>query len=231
MILAGQQSPPSLRVSILGGGNVGTNGLICDSLGPQWDVGAQSWCPASFGITSFSAINEPDIGDGFVPGGNPGPDAYAYALAGLSIGVQVCGTPSNRVVFPGGFASVNAYGDCTLRGLVPHLAPLWGNGSLDGIDLHTYYDVQYAPMEGTYAHSAQANYDCVVAAAGASSRPLSFATTEFNFKERLVDDAYAARGLLTGIWDQLGLSSLPSANSTIPQTPQTMRAFVWNAFD
>lgn len=192
-------------------------------LGPNGTWARRVGAPASFGVTSFSAMNEPDLGAGFIPGGTPGAPAYAAALGGLARGVKSVSPLST--VFPGGFASVNAYGDCTLRGLAAHLAPLWSDGTLDGVDLHTYYDVEYAPMEGTFAHSAQANYDCLLAAAGVS-RALAFATTEYNYKERLVNDSVAARGLLTGVWDQLGLSSLPPASA-----PQTLRAFVWNAFD
>jgi hypothetical protein len=120
--------------------------------------------PPGFGVTWYTAINEPDLGDGFTKG-EPGPAAYAAALAGLSAGVKSV-LPDNGKVMPGGLASVNAYQDCTLRGLAAHLGPLWANGTLDGLDLHTYYDVQYAPMEDNFRHSAQANYDCVLAAAG-----------------------------------------------------------------
>ena len=68
---------------------------------------------------------------------------YASALAGLSAGVKSV-QPDGKVM-PGGFASVNAFGDCTLRGLATHLEPLWANGTLDGLDLHTYYDIQVLP--------------------------------------------------------------------------------------
>jgi hypothetical protein len=33
---------------------------------------------------------------------------------------------------------MNAYDDPTLNGLGPVLAPLWNNGTLDALDLHTY---------------------------------------------------------------------------------------------
>jgi hypothetical protein len=123
--------------------------------------------------------------------------------------------------------SVNAFGDATLRGLGTFLAPLWNNGTLDCIDLHTYYDVQYAPMAGTFAHSSQANYDAVIAANGITA-PIGFHATEFNFKRRLVDEGAAAVGLLTGVWDQLGVSS--SAKDA-PAAPVGGLAFPWNLFD
>lgn len=115
--------------------------------GGTWPVAHSA--PLSWGITVYTAINEPDGGSGnlsFLPGGAlPGPTAYAEALSGLSAGVKgVLGAAAT--VCPGGFMSVNAFDDPSLRGLGPFLAPLWNSGILDCIDLHTYYDIQYAPM-------------------------------------------------------------------------------------
>ena len=115
--------------------------------GGVWPIAHSA--PSSWGVTVFTAINEPDGGSGnlsFLPGGAlPGPAAYVEALSGLSSGVKgVLGAAAT--VCPGGFMSVNAFDDPSLRGLGPFLAPLWNSGVLDCIDLHTYYDVQYAPM-------------------------------------------------------------------------------------
>jgi hypothetical protein len=194
-------------------------------LGPGGTWAKAHGAPASFGVTDFTAINEPDGGAGFVKGGVLGPERYAEALSGLSAGVK--SVLPNAKVFPGGFMSVNAFSDCTLRGLAAALGPLWANGTLDGVDLHTYFDVQFAPMEGTHAHSAQANYDCVMSAAGLAPEQAArvlFTTTEFNYKKRLVDEAYAARGLFTAIFDQVGV--VDHANQ-----PLARRVFPWNIFN
>lgn len=176
--------------------------------------------PAGFGVTTFSAINEPDGGAGFTTGA-PGPVAYALALAGLAAGVQAacpaCATG------PGGFMSVNAHGDATLAGLGPHLAPLWNDGTLAFMDLHTYFDVQYAPMNGTHRASAQANYDAVRTANGVTA-DVAFHATEYNFKRRLVTEDAAAAGLLTAMWDALGVVTTAGA-------PAATLAFPWNLFN
>ena len=203
----------------------GVGAAFCAYLCPGGTWALRVGAPVGFGVTVFTAVNEPDIGQGFVTGGAVGPAAYAAGLSGLSAGVK--GVFATARVLPGGFAAPNARGDMTLGGLAPHLGPLWANETLDGLDLHTYYDVQYAPMNGTFAHSTQANYDGVLAAAGiggSSARGISFATTEFNFKERLVNDTVAAAGFLTGIWDQLTVSSLQNE-------PLAAQAFPWNIFN
>lgn len=180
--------------------------------------------PHGWGITTFSAVNEPDDGGGnysFLQGGAPGPVAYAAALSGLAQGVKsVC---SSCEVLPGGFMSVNAWGDATLRGLGKLLAPLWNNGTLDGIDLHTYYDVQYAPMEGTYSKSCQAGLDSVVQTNGITAQGLIFHSTEYNYNTRLNNETQAARGFLTAFWDSV---SIVHAGA-----PSTTLSFPWNIFD
>lgn len=190
--------------------------------GGTWAVAARA--PAGFGVTDFTAINEPDGGAGFVAGGTPGPDAYAAALAGLGEGVHSV-APGLRA-FPGGFMSANAFGDMTLRGLAAKLGPLWSNGTLDGLDLHTYFDVQYAPMEGTHARSAQANFDGVLHAAGVApaGSGVLFTSTEFNYKERLESERYSAQGLFTAVFDGAGV--VDGANA-----PVALRVFPWNVFD
>jgi hypothetical protein len=174
---------------------------------------------AGWGVTLYSAFNEPERG--FGTGGKLGPGPYVAALKGLADGVHSV-DPSLRVI-PGGFMAANARDDWALRGLGPALAPLLNDGTLDGIDLHTYYDVQYAPMEGTYANSAQDNFDRVKAACGIT-RDVSFYCTEFNYKKRRVTTAQAARGFLTGIWDHLGVVRRDG------RTPAARLALPWNLF-
>lgn len=176
-----------------------------------------------FGITVYTAINEPDGEANFTqPTGIPGPVAYGAAMGGLAAGIK--SVNASLVVLPGGFMSANAYDDWTLGGLGKVLAPLWNNGSLDALDLHTYYDVQYAPMQGTYMHSAQANFDSIKAACGITNDALVFHTTEFNHNTRLVNETYAAAGLLTGIWDQFTVVNTAGS-------PVASLAFPWNIFD
>lgn len=211
--------------------------------GGEWSV--KNGAPSDFGITEYSAFNEPDGGNGFPPGGVLGPIAYVTALAGLSEGVQEAarlhanhtlddvgnsiGSPT-LLTFPGGFMHVNAFGDCTLHGLAPFLGPLWANGTLSGVDMHTYFDIQYAPMEHTYKHSSQANFDCVMAAAGVTREPggtpagIRFTTTEFNYKQRNVTEEYAAKGLFTAIIDQYTVVDSSG-------TPISYRFYPWNLFN
>lgn len=190
--------------------------------GGTW--GSAHGAPPSWGITTYSAFNEPDDGGGnysFLQGGNPGPGAYAAALSGLAQGIKsVC--PACEVM-PGGYMSMNAFDDATLRGLGKVVAPLWNNGTLDGIDLHTYYDVQYAPMEGTFSHSSQSNMDAIVQANGITAQRLMFHSTEYNYKTRLVNDTAAARGLLTAFWDSMSIQH--------GGVPVTTLSFPWNIFD
>lgn len=178
--------------------------------------GVKDW-----GITIYTAFNEPDGGD-FKAGGASGPTRYVAALKGLADGVH--SAEASLKVLPGGFLSPNAFQDWTLRGLGPALAPLWNDGTLDGIDLHTYYDVQYAPMEKTYERSAQNNFDQVKKVCGIT-RDIHFYATEFNYKKRLVDEDQAAKGFLTGIWDNLGVVKNDGT------TGATVFAFPWNLFN
>lgn len=169
-----------------------------------------------WGVSVYTAINEPDIDNSIQK------PAYHDALEGLADGVHAV-SPQLRVN-PGGFASANAYSDFTLRGYGAAIADLYNSGKLDGIDLHTYYDVQYAPMAGTYAHSANSNFSQVKEASGIS-RDVNFYSTEYNFKQRLVTPDEAAQGFLTGIWDNVGVVKQDRF------TPATQFAFPWNIFD
>jgi hypothetical protein len=187
----------------------------------EWakENGIRDW-----GVTVFAAINEPDADESK---NNRIPfEAYRDALEGLADGVHSIN--SELKVLPGGFASANAYSDFTLRGYGSAIASLFNQGKLDGIDLHTYYDVQWAPLEGTYKHSAQYNFDQIKLASGITA-DINFYCTEFNYSKRGVDDALmseeeAAKGFLTGIWDNLGVVKNDGA------TPATQFAFPWNIF-
>ena len=172
--------------------------------------GVENW-----GISVYAAMNEPD-GERSIP-----KDEYRAALEGLADGVH--SVDSSLRVIPGGFMAANARRDYTLAGYGLAIADLLNEGKLHGIDLHTYYDVQYAPMSSTYDFSAQSNFDSVKRACGIT-RDISFYTTEFNFKQRVISEEAAARGLLTGIWDNLGVVKNDGS------TPATQYALAWNLF-
>ncbi len=167
------------------------------------------------GITVYSACNEPELQVGLIKA------HYVEALQGLGEGVH--SVDKSLQVHPGGFMSANANKDWTLRGFAPLLAPLWNQGILDGIDLHTYYDAEYAQIYGMYASSAQANFDSIKSQNGITV-DLNFYATEFNYKTRIINENQAAKGLLTGIWDNLGVVKKDG------HTPATVYALVWNLF-
>lgn len=173
-----------------------------------------------YGITLYTAFNEPE-GTDFEPGRKLGPGPYVAALRGLARGVHA--VDPGLQVMPGGFKSPNAADDWALRGIGPALAPLWNDGTLAGIDLHTYFDVQYAPMEGGYANSAQSNFDQVKRACGITA-DVGFIATEFNYKKRQVSEEQAACGFLTAIWDSLGVVGGDGSAHV------ARLAFPWNIF-
>ncbi|GAB2671556.1 hypothetical protein ACFQWB_13440 [Paenibacillus thermoaerophilus] len=185
--------------------------------GGDWarEQGIDDW-----GVRVFSALNEPDV-ERSIPF-----EDYRDALAGLADGVHSV-DPTLRVI-PGGFSSQNSFDDWTLKGYGTAIAPLLNNGQLDGLDLHTYYDIQYAPLNGTYANSAQYTFDRVKQALGLT-REISFYSTEFNIKRRstpslTMTEELAAKQFLTAIWDQLGVVSASG------KRPVTVFAMPWSLF-
>ena len=175
---------------------------------------AQAHGVRDWGVTVFSAINEPDV-QASIP-----PQAYHDALAGLADGVHSV-DPALRVI-PGGFATCNSAQDPTLRGYGPAIADLLNGGALDGLDLHTYYHARWFPIEQGRRFSAQACFDRVKSASGIK-RDVNFYATEFNVARTSVptgDDA--ARLFLTGLWDNLGVTRNDG------KTSATVLAFPWN---
>lgn len=171
-----------------------------------------------FGVTVFTAINEPDV-QATIPHA-----AYRDALAGLADGVHSVDR-ALRVV-PGGFATCNSHGDATLRGYGPAIAPLLHDGRLDGIDLHTYYNARWFPLTRGREFSAQSCFDRVKAALGLT-RDVNFYATEFNIAqvEDWSDPRLAASLFLTGLWDHLGVVKSDR------RTSATVLAFPWNLGD
>ncbi|HEV7415793.1 MAG TPA: hypothetical protein VGN98_06530 [Tianweitania sediminis] len=170
-----------------------------------------------WGVTVFTAINEPDV-QKTIP-----LDQYRDALAGLADGVHSV-NPDFKVV-PGGFATCNSHGDPTFRGYGPAIADLLNDGRLDGLDFHTYYHVQWYPIEGGRAFSAQTCFDKAKAALGIT-RDINFYATEFNTArtDGWDDDALIGSLFLTAVWDQLGVRKND-------RSPATVLAFPWNLAD
>src|SRR5271166_4980109 len=172
---------------------------------------------AGWGVTVFTAINEPDV-QVSIPHA-----AYRDALAGLADGVHSVNA-ALRVV-PGGFATCNSHKDATLRGYGPAIAGLLDDGRLDGIDLHTYYNARWYPLTRGREFSAQWCFDQVKAAMGLR-RDVNFYATEFNIaRDRDWSDAKAAARLfLTALWDNLGVVRADGSSATV-------LAFPWNLGD
>jgi len=182
-----------------------------------------------WGITIYQGLNEPDEER------NPtnkipitGPSSYVSALEGLAEGVHSV-SPALAVI-AGGFGSQNSAGSYTLQGYGPAIAGLLNDGKLDGIDLHTYNDILYAPIVGKdnqvhFSFSTQAVFDRVKKACGIT-RDIDFYCTEYNFKSGVqgIDDNLAAKRLLTCIWANLGVVKSDG------HTPATKLALVWNLF-
>jgi hypothetical protein len=177
----------------------------------EWgrEHGIRDW-----GVTVYTAINEPDV-QATIPRKD-----YHDALAGLAAGVHSINAKL-RVV-PGGFATCNSHGDATLRGYGPAIADLLDSGALDGIDLHTYYNVRFYPMERGREFSAQTCFDRVKAAMKLH-RDVNFYATEWNIsRDHGWDDpAIAARLFLTGFWDEMGVVHNDGSSATV-------LAFPWN---
>ncbi len=155
--------------------------------------GVRDW-----GVRVYTAINEPTW-----KSNNPlpiPPDEYAAALEGLADGVHSV-SPGLRAS-PGGYIEGSLHGgkDAYVRAA----APLFNAGKLWSLDIHRYWDVKYVPMEGTYRHSLQNQFDEVKRDYGIT-RDIRFHTTEMNFKKREISEEEAAKGFLTALWDALGV--------------------------
>lgn len=182
--------------------------------GGDWakENGAGDW-----GVTVFTAINEPDV-QATIPHA-----AYRDALAGFADGVHSVDR-SLRVV-PGGFATCNSHGDPTFRGYGTAIADLLNDGRLDGLDFHTYYNARWFPLDRGREFSAQACFDKANSALGIQ-RDIYFYATEFNVArdEGWDDDDTLGALFLTAVWDHLGVQRTDGSSATV-------LAFPWNLFD
>lgn len=157
----------------------------------------------NWGLTVYSAINEPDLYN------NIPKQAYHDALKGLADGVH--SIDSSLKIIPGGFMSPNAYNEHDLRGYGAAIADLMNDGTLDGIDLHMYHSY-WAPLSN-YSSSSQSKFEAVKIACG-FTRDINFYTTEHNYNRHFgegggspqeISEDEAARRFLTNLWDQLGV--------------------------
>jgi len=188
---------------------------------------------ASFGIRHYTWANEPD-GTDFDKGGKLGPEPYRMALQGLSDGVK--SVDSSLLVLGGGLKTPNMGGGGSLRGIGASLQPLWANGSLDAIDLHTYNGPKYAPLNKTYGWSANQDFEAVVSYNGvnrtAGASPLQFIATELNYKSEVTGEDVATRGLFTCLVDNAGVIAPPRVSGAPAGlgVPTTAVIFPWNLF-
>jgi hypothetical protein len=185
---------------------------------------------ANYGISYYSAINEPDISGYAIPKTIiDGAENYHDALEGLADGSH--SIDMSLKVIPGGFATENAYSNHTLAGYGTAIADLWNNGKLAGIDLHTYNDARYAPIvrwDGykTKYFMPQTDFEEVKASCGIT-RDIGFFCSEYGFKANTqgISDSMSAKRHLTCIWANLGVVGNDNATSA------TEYALVWNIFN
>jgi hypothetical protein len=199
-----------------------------------------------WGISVYSAMNEPDGDREKGMARTPADEAakkladpkgrydgnYHDVLEALADGVH--GVDATLAVIPGGFLGLNRDGNATCHGFGTAIADLLNNGKLDGIDLHTYNDNQWAPIVKSptnvyFEFSPQANFDAFKRACGIKA-DINFYATEYGFKAnskengRTITPEEAALGQLTCLWANLGVVKGDG-------TPATVFALTWNLFN
>ncbi len=171
-------------------------------------------------ILVYSAFNEPDIylfvddkGAHFDdPRGIIPVNDYYQAMKGFADGIH--SVDKTLKVTPGGFGNPCYHTDYTLAGYGTVLAPLWNDGTLDGIDLHIYgTDVDH------WRVSEQGAFDKVKKTLGIT-RDINCYCTELNTGTKPGDDAK----FLTYLWNNLGVvgnggdDSAPRTGYSMPYT-------------
>jgi hypothetical protein len=203
---------------------------------------------ANWGVELWAAFNEPDLehfsklGNNdwlWIPATSADPNSapdtfdgnYRDALEGFADGVHSAST--RLKVINGGFMAQNAFRDYTCGGYATAIADLFNSGKLNGLNLHTYNDAQWAPLfsEGiANESSAYRQFREVKRASGIKSDP-DFYTDEFNYKnperddgKSQVNDERTARNLLTMIWTNMGVVKDDG------KTPATQMLMLWSLF-
>ncbi len=200
---------------------------------------AERWRPNSpyllskniqnWGISVYSAINEPDINTPYIPRTIlDGPENYHDALEGLADGIHSI-DPSLSAI-PGGWAAQNAFSWNDANGYATAVVDLINNGKLAGFDLHTYNDNTFAPIvdqqnEFYWRYSAQADFNEVQEEIGVTV-PIKFYSTEFSYKANIlgISDEESAKRQFTCIWNNIGAVKSDSSSHA------TEFALVWNLF-
>lgn len=126
------------------------------------------------GVIEWSAMNEPDIQQGFTSG------EYHAILEGLADGIHSV-QPGGKV-YPGGYANPGRDQSYTANGYIPFIADLINDGTLAGFDIHTYHDRSFAPIHNTYSFSHQAAVDGCISASGITKTDIDWVSTEYNVK-------------------------------------------------
>ncbi|NTU72703.1 hypothetical protein HGB07_00810 [Candidatus Roizmanbacteria bacterium] len=181
--------------------------------GPNGDWAKENGISDWDGITVYEAINEPENENSIDK------NAYHEALRGLADGVH--SIDSSYKVGPGGWMAANAWNDYTLRGFGTAIADLLKNGTLNFIDLHTYFDRQWAPLENTYENSSQHDFDQIKQTLGFGDNVL-FVSTENLYQRRLCDETTAAQGELTSLWDTIGVVNASNKSIAIAAYPYSL---------
>jgi hypothetical protein len=153
----------------------------------------------NWGVTVYTAINEPD---NYLNGGHIPLQDYFDAIKNFAQGIHSAGAALK--VVPGGFARPCSYMDYTTGGYATILAPLFNDGTLDGIDIHTY-NGDWTPMKWDF--TAQNNFERVKTACGIT-RDINYYCTEFNYTSDKHPDADEwAKNFLSCMWNQLTITN------------------------
>lgn len=200
---------------------------------------AERWRPNSpyllsknitnWGISVYTAINEPDINSPYVPRTiAEGAENYHDALEGLADGIHSIDTSLSAI--PGGWASQNAFSWNDANGYATAIVDLINNGKLAGFDLHTYNDNTFAPIvdkqnEFYWRYCAQADFNEIQEEIGIT-RPIKFYATEFSYKANTlgISEEESAKRQFTCIWNNIGAVKSDSSSHA------TEFALIWNLF-
>jgi Secretion system C-terminal sorting domain len=201
---------------------------------------AERWRPNSpyllsknitnWGISVYTAINEPDINSPYVPRTKAeGAENYHDALEGLADGIHSIDTSLSAM--PGGWASQNAFSWNDANGYATAIVDLINNGKLAGFDLHTYNDNTFAPIvdkqnEFYWRYCAQADFNEIQEEIGIT-RPIKFYATEFSYKANTlgISDEESAKRQFTCIWNNIGAVKSDGSSHA------TEFALIWNLFN
>ena len=171
-------------------------------------------------IAFYSAFNEPDLllfYDGKSapvndPRGKIPLDDYFQAMKGFADGIHE--VDRSLKVIPGGYAGQFFHGDYTNRGYSQVLAPLFNDGTLDGLNLHRYGD-----NVKDWARSQQDLFDQTKKASGIT-RDINHYCDEFN-------GGPSPAMFLNYMWNAVGIVG----NAGDGSVPKTVFAMPYSLFE